>query len=190
MSESHAILKQIDARGLALWLKGQEVPKLVMSGELAQCTPELQYSVQRHKEELIHALIERGGVMDELEQGVRLARVWQELAAVLERVQTEYVEGLVTREQVEDLTHRAATRARYIAISPDETLSSISRRQAQITLYSRKLKQKLNITDEPSWPPLRLCYTTDEIRALCAATEALDGELVGCPEDADEEWNG
>ena len=96
----------------------------------------------------------------------------------------------LTREQVEDLTHRAATRARYIAMSLDETLSSIARRQAQFTLYSRKLKQKLNITDEPSWPPLRLSYTTDEVRALCASTGALDSELVGDRADVEEEWSG
>ena len=190
MSESHAILKKIDASGLYLWLKGTEAHKLVMSGELARCTPDLQYSVQCHKEDLILALVERGSLMEELEQGVRQAKVWKDLVEVLKRAQAAFAEGLVTREQVEDLTHRAATRARYIAMSLDETLSSIARRQAQFTLYSRKLKQKLNITDEPSWPPLRLSYTTDEVRALCAATEALDGELVGCPQDAEAEWDG
>lgn len=190
MSESHAILKEIDASGLSLWLKGQDVPKLVMSGELARCTPELQYSVQRHKEDLIHTLIERGTLLEELEQGVRYAKVWADLEAVLQRAQEAFEEGLVTREQVEALTHRAATRARYIPMSLGETLSSISQRQAQITLYSRKLKRQVNITDEPAWAPTRLSYTTDEVRALCAATEALDGELIGCLEDAEEEWTG
>ena len=188
MSETHALLKQIDASGLSLWLKGQEVPKLVMSGQLSRLSPELQYSVQRHKEDLVHALIERGSLMGELEQGVRHATVWRDLEAVLERVQQAFEEGLITQEQAEELATKAATRARYIAISLDETLSSISRRQAQITLYSRTLKCKLNITDEPSWPPLRRLYTTAEVRALCAATEALDGELVECPEDAEEKW--
>ena len=189
MSESHAILKQVDASGLSLWLKGQEVQKLVMSGALARCTPELQYSVQRHKQDLILALIERGTLVDELEQGVRHATIWAELEDVLQRAQEAYAEGLLTQEQAEELAGRAATRAQYIAMSLEETLSSISRRQAQITLYSRKLKRQVNITDEPSWPPTRLSYTTDEVRALCAASETLDGE-VGEPEDSEEEWTG
>ena len=190
MSATHAILKQIDASGLYLWLRGKEVPKLVMSGALARCTPELQYSVQRHKQDLIHALIERGGLVGELEQGVRHATIWAELEDVLQRAQEAYAEGLLTQEQAEELAARAATRAQYIAISLDETLSSISRRRAQITLYSRKLKRQVNITDEPAWPPTRLSYTTDEVRALMATAAGLDGELVGVPQDSEEEWSG
>ena len=181
-----SLLKAIEAQGLAVELRQNG---LRLSGPQSRCTPNLQYSIQRHKEELIHALIERGSRMDELEQGVRYAKVWKDLEAVLERAQEAFEEGLVTREQAEELAAKAATRARYIAISLDETLSSISRRQAQITLYSRKLKKKVNITDEPAWPPTRLSYTTDQVRALCAATETLDGKLVGCPEDAEEEWS-
>jgi hypothetical protein len=184
MSETHALLKEIDASGLYLWLKGTEAHKLVMSGELARCTPDLQYSVQCHKEELILALVERGSLMEELEQGVRQAKVWKDLEEMLQRAQAAFAEGLVTREQIEELAQRTAARAQYIAMSLEETLSSISARQAQITLYSRKLKKKVNITDKPAWPPLRLSYTTDEVRALCAATVALDGELVG----KEEEW--